>query len=107
MNRPTKQMIQAEPGFSIIRAVQQDQIYFIDEKLVSRPTMRMLEGICRIGRMLYPQVFDGGNTTPGGGFRAKGSKPQDAAPADAESLPNLGHGEQRHAPGTQNKEVQP
>lgn len=58
MNRPTRQMIKAEPGFGIIRAVMEDQIYFIDEELVSRPTMRLLEGIGRIGRILYPRMFD-------------------------------------------------
>ncbi len=59
MNRPTRQMIQAEPGFNLIRAVRENRIYFIDEELVSRPTMRMLEGIERIGRILYPSLFDG------------------------------------------------
>lgn len=57
MNRPTLDMIRSEPGYGLIRAVQQDQIYFIDEKLVSRPTMRMLSGICRIVDILYPQLF--------------------------------------------------
>lgn len=107
MNRPTRQMIQTEPGFGIIRAIRQDQIYFIDEKLVSRPTMRMLEGICRIGRILYPQVFGGRNATPGFDCRGEGSKPQDAAPAKIENLPNPGNGGQHHATGTQNKEFQP
>ena len=57
MNRPTKAIIKAEPGFGLIRAVSQDQIFFIDEKLVSRPTMRLLTGICNIGRLLYPDLF--------------------------------------------------
>ncbi len=57
MNQPTEDLIRAEPGFGLIRAVQAGNIYFIDEKLVSRPTPRLLEGICRIGRMLYPDLF--------------------------------------------------
>lgn len=57
MNRPTLEMIKTTPGYGLIRAVQQDQIHFIDEKLVSRPTMRLLDGICRIGGILYPQLF--------------------------------------------------
>jgi len=57
MNRPTPAMIKSEPGYGLLRAVQQDQIYFIDEKLVSRPTMRMLDGICRMVEILYPQLF--------------------------------------------------
>lgn len=107
MNRPTRRMIKTEPGFSIIRAVQHDQIYFIDEKLVSRPTMRLLEGICRIGLILYPQVFGSMDTTSGCGFRAEGSRPQDSAPAYTENPPNPWHGAQRHEPGIRNREVQP
>ncbi len=57
MNRPTLDMIRSEPGYRLIRAVQQNQIHFIDEKLVSRPTMRMLDGICRMVEILYPPFF--------------------------------------------------
>jgi iron complex transport system substrate-binding protein len=64
MNRPTPAIIQSEPGFNLIRAVRNKEIYLIDEKLVSRPTLRMLEGICRIGRILYPHIFtDDGEAT--------------------------------------------
>jgi len=58
MNRPTVPMIKNEPGFQIIKAVMDDQIYIIDEQIVSRPTMRLLVGIDRIGRILYPNEFD-------------------------------------------------
>jgi iron complex transport system substrate-binding protein len=58
MNRPTVAMIKNEPGFKIIKAVAEDQIYIIQEQIVSRPTMRLLEGISRIGRILYPNEFD-------------------------------------------------
>lgn len=58
MNRPTVSMIKNEPGFQIIKAVMDDQIYIIQEQIVSRPTMRLLEGINRIGRILYPNEFD-------------------------------------------------
>lgn len=57
MNQPTFAAIKAEPGYELIRAVRNDQIFLIDEKLVARPTMRMLAGIRDIGRMLYPQLF--------------------------------------------------
>jgi len=36
MNHTSKEMIKNEPGFSIIRAVKENQIYLIDEVLVSR-----------------------------------------------------------------------
>ena len=58
MNRPTVSIIKQEPGFNIIKAVAMDQIYIIDEKIVARPTMRLLEGVYMIGKYLYPGIFD-------------------------------------------------
>lgn len=57
MNRPTISSIRNEPGFSVIKAVKNHQIFIIDEKIVSRPTMRLLVGIFNIGSILYPDVF--------------------------------------------------
>ncbi|MEN8142207.1 MAG: ABC transporter substrate-binding protein [Thermodesulfobacteriota bacterium] len=57
MNKIDRQRIIEEPGFSVIKAVREGQVYLIDEKLVSRPTMRLLEGISRIGGILYPELF--------------------------------------------------
>jgi iron complex transport system substrate-binding protein len=54
MNHVTIDLIQNEPGFSAIKAVQARQIYLIDEVLVSRPTVRLLEGIRTILKILYP-----------------------------------------------------
>jgi iron complex transport system substrate-binding protein len=58
MNHPTRAIIKNETGFGLIRAVREDQVFLIDEQLVARPTPRLLAGICRIGRILYPHVFD-------------------------------------------------
>jgi iron complex transport system substrate-binding protein len=58
MNRPSVAAIKAEPGFTVIRAVQTDDVYLIDEMIVSRPTMRLLAGVYQIGRILYPEQFD-------------------------------------------------
>jgi iron complex transport system substrate-binding protein len=58
MNQVTKTMIRNEPGFSAIKAVQTNQIYLIDEMIVSRPSFRLLQGIHTIGRLLYPTVFN-------------------------------------------------
>jgi iron complex transport system substrate-binding protein len=58
MNSSNKKMIQNEPGFSVIKAVKEKKIYMVDEKLVSRPTMRLLLGILLIGEILYPDIFD-------------------------------------------------
>lgn len=58
MNRPTVETIQSEPGYHLIKAVRENRIYLIDETLVSRPTLRMLTGMCRIGKILYPDLFE-------------------------------------------------
>ena len=58
MNPPSVAMINDEPGFKAIKAVYNNQIYIIDEQIVSRPTLRLLEGIHEIGKILYPDVFN-------------------------------------------------
>ena len=57
MNQASVETIMAEPGFGIIRAVRTGQVYAIDEKVVSRPTLGLLIGIYRIGCLLYPDRF--------------------------------------------------
>jgi iron complex transport system substrate-binding protein len=57
MNRPTIAMIREEPGFGVIRAVREGRIHLVSENLVSRPTLRLIDGIRIIGRILYPQRF--------------------------------------------------
>ena len=57
MNAPSVELIREEPGFQAIKAVRAGNIYLIDEKIVSRPTLRLLEGIYEIGCRLYPEVF--------------------------------------------------
>lgn len=57
MNRVDEELIRQEPGFMAIKAILEGQICFIDEELVSRPTMRLLEGVRQIGTMLYPELF--------------------------------------------------
>jgi iron complex transport system substrate-binding protein len=56
MNHVTVEMIRAEPGFSAIKAVQNRQVYLIDEVLVSRPTVRLIDGIGTIFKVLYPDM---------------------------------------------------
>lgn len=55
MNRVDIDTIKNEPGFAAIKAVRKNRIFLIDEKIVSRPTLRMLEGIRTIARYLYPE----------------------------------------------------
>ncbi|BCO10237.1 ABC transporter substrate-binding protein [Desulfolithobacter dissulfuricans] len=54
MNPVTVEMIRSEPGFQVIKAVRNDQIYLVDEKLVSRPTLGLLTGIRTVFEILYP-----------------------------------------------------
>jgi iron complex transport system substrate-binding protein len=62
MNRPTVPLIKNEPGYQAIKAVFNNQIYIVDERIVSRPTFRLLNGIVKIGTILYPDVFDNNST---------------------------------------------
>jgi iron complex transport system substrate-binding protein len=57
MNKVDRRQILAEPGFSVIKAVREGQVYTVDEKLVSRPTMRLLQGIQGLAEILYPELF--------------------------------------------------
>jgi iron complex transport system substrate-binding protein len=57
MNQISVERIEEEGGFRAIKAVREGQVYIIDEKIVSRPTLRLLDGIYEIGRILYPKRF--------------------------------------------------
>ncbi len=58
MNQPSVKLITDEPGFKTIKAVVDHEIYIIDEQIVSRPTMRLLDGIYHIGKILYPDDYN-------------------------------------------------
>ncbi|MFT5700666.1 MAG: iron complex transport system substrate-binding protein [Desulforhopalus sp.] len=53
MNPVTIDLIKNEPGFLAIRAVREDDIYLIEEQLVSRPTIRILEGIDKLHTIFF------------------------------------------------------
>jgi len=63
MNRVKIATIINEPGFKAIKAVRAGRIYIVDEQLVSRPTLRLLEGIYTIGKCLYPERFKSVNVS--------------------------------------------
>ncbi len=53
--------IRNETGFNAIKAIRQNRIIMIEEYLVSRPTMRLLEGIRKLHAGLYPsEVYASG-----------------------------------------------
>jgi iron complex transport system substrate-binding protein len=57
MNPVQKEQIVNEPGFKIIKAIKNKQVFLIDESIVSRPVPRLYEGIVTIGELLYPDIF--------------------------------------------------
>jgi iron complex transport system substrate-binding protein len=57
MNPVTVDAVRAESGFHVLRAVRDGRVHLVDERLVSRPTPRLLEGIFAIGRILHPGRF--------------------------------------------------
>lgn len=57
MNSVTIRDIKTEPGFNIIKAIKNDQIYLIDENIISRPVLRLYEGMVFVGKILYPDIF--------------------------------------------------
>lgn len=57
MNQVSIEEIMAEPGFKVINAVKTGRVYLVDEAIVSRPTLKLIEGIYRIGCLLYPEIY--------------------------------------------------
>lgn len=57
MNSVSIEMIKNEPGFNIIKAIKDNQIYLIDENIISRPVPRLYQGMVTVGRILYPDIF--------------------------------------------------
>ncbi|WP_028317177.1 ABC transporter substrate-binding protein [Desulfobulbus elongatus] len=54
MNPVSVDDIVREPGFGVIKAVRDNQVFLVDEEMVSRPTMGLLDGIGFVRSLLYP-----------------------------------------------------
>jgi iron complex transport system substrate-binding protein len=50
--------ISIRPGFHAIKAVQNERVYVINEKIISSPTFRYVKGIRELARMFYPEIVD-------------------------------------------------
>ncbi len=59
MNPVTLDDIYREPGFATIKAVREHQVYLVDEQLVSRPTLDILDAAEQIMDILYPELQTG------------------------------------------------
>ena len=57
MNPIRREDILSEPGFQAIRAVREGEVYVVDERIVSRPGPRLLDGVRTIAEILYPEVM--------------------------------------------------
>lgn len=53
-----KHSITIRPGFDTIKAIKNDRVYVINQKIISSPTFRYLDGINELCRMFYPEIFD-------------------------------------------------
>ncbi|MEW5723163.1 MAG: ABC transporter substrate-binding protein [Thermodesulfobacteriota bacterium] len=57
MNQVTVETILGESGFGAIKAVREGRVFLVDERLVSRPTPRLILGVRVIAGILYPGRF--------------------------------------------------
>ncbi|MGB3223862.1 MAG: ABC transporter substrate-binding protein [Desulforhopalus sp.] len=53
MNPVNLDIIMKEPGFGAIKAIRNGQVYLIEEALVSRPTLRILDGIEQLNTLFF------------------------------------------------------
>lgn len=63
MNPVNRDLILKEPGFKAIKAVREEKVFLIEEALVSRPTLRILDGIEQLNTILYPQPSEKAQTS--------------------------------------------
>ncbi|MDD2464252.1 MAG: ABC transporter substrate-binding protein [Desulfobulbus sp.] len=60
MNPVSVEDILREPGFSVIKAVREGQVFLVSEEMVSRPTLELLDGISFVKSLLYPDYAQEG-----------------------------------------------
>ena len=53
----TAESVAARPGWDALAAVQNSQIYAIDDNLVSRPGPRLVDGLEALAALLHPEVY--------------------------------------------------
>ena len=61
----TVEQIKSRPPYSSLQAVQQDQVFVINDDLVNRPGPRIVEGVREIAVTIHPDAFGAGSTTGG------------------------------------------
>jgi len=58
MNKVTMDQILNEPGYGALKAINEREVYIVDEMIMSRPTWRILTGIEELARIIYPETFN-------------------------------------------------
>ena len=53
----TPEQVAARVGWSAIDAVQNDQVFAVDDNLVSRPGPRLVDGLETLARLIHPEAF--------------------------------------------------
>lgn len=53
----TIEEIRSRPGFSTVRAVQNNRIYTIDDDLLSRPGPRLVDALEMLAQLIHPELF--------------------------------------------------
>ncbi len=61
----TVESIVSRAPYSSLQAVQQDNVFVINDDLVNRPGPRIVEGVREIAETIHPDEFGGGGTTGG------------------------------------------
>lgn len=62
----TVEDIKSRPPYSSLRAVQQDNVFVVNDDLINRPGPRIVEGVREIAETIHPDAFGGGGTSGGG-----------------------------------------
>jgi iron complex transport system substrate-binding protein len=62
MNPVSVDDIVKEPGFGVIKAVREGQVFLVDEEMISRPTLGLIDGIAFVRSLLYPDYGQEGLT---------------------------------------------
>lgn len=56
-NQTLDQIIRARSGWNKIKAIQNNQLFGLDDDLVSRPGPRVTDGLVEIAHAIYPNLF--------------------------------------------------
>jgi iron complex transport system substrate-binding protein len=54
----TPESVKTRPGWDVLTAVKDDQIFTFDDNLVSRPGPRLVDALEQLAKLLHPEVFE-------------------------------------------------